>query len=216
LRVTSRGLGDVYKRQDAACVAILPGSRHGEVTRLSEDFAQTIAWLIEQQPSMCFVAPMANVEVKRIFTAALEDAGILSKVLVLDGQSQSAMIASDVVLLASGTATLEATLIKRPMVVAYRLSQLTTWLLKGLGMVKTAYFSQPNLLANKSLVPEYFNEQVRADVLGPSILKQLQREDRVLLDAEYVSIHEQLRQNASEQAARAVVELLQSWASSKQ
>ena len=133
---------------------------------------------------------------------------MLSKVLVLDGQSQQAMIASDVVLLASGTATLEATLIKRPMVVAYRLSQLTTWLLKGLGMVKTAYFSQPNLLANKLLVPEYFNEQVRADILGPALLNQLQRTDRTALEAEYVSIHEQLRRDASEQAARAVAELL--------
>ena len=190
------------------CIAVLPGSRQGEVTRLGLDFARTIAWLIEQQPSMCFVAPMANREVKRVFTEALEQVGMLSKVLVLDGQSQQAMIASDVVLLASGTATLEATLIKRPMVVAYRLSQLTTWLLKGLGMVKTAYFSQPNLLANKLLVPEYFNEQVRADILGPALLNQLQRTDRTALEAEYVSIHEQLRQDASEQAARAVAELL--------
>lgn len=194
---------------DIACVAVLPGSRHGEVTRLGDDFAQTIAWLIQQQPSMCFVAPMANIQVKRVFTSALERAGVLSKVLLLDGQSQQAMIASDVILLASGTATLEATLIKRPMVVAYRLSQLTTWLLKGLRMVKTAYFSQPNLLANKPLVPEYFNEQVRAEVLGPAILKQLQRPDRSVLEAEFLSIHEQLRQRASEQAARAVAELLQ-------
>mgnify|MGYP006281692521 CR=1 FL=1 len=191
------------------CVAVLPGSRQGEANSLSDDFAQTIAWLIQKQPTMCFVAPMANATVRRVFTAALDRVGVLSNVMLLDGQSQQAMIASDVVLLASGTATLEATLIKRPMVVAYRLSKFTTWLLRGLGMVKTTYFSQPNLLASKPLVPEYLNEQVRSDVLGPAILAQLHREDRSELEAEFLSIHQQLRQHASEKAASAIAELLQ-------
>ena len=194
---------------ESVCVAVLPGSRHGEVARLSDDFARTIAWLVRHQPDLRFVAPMSNDTARKLFTQALQQAGVLSQVLLLDGQAQQAMIASDVVLLASGTATLEAALVKRPMVVAYRLSTLTTLLLKGLGIVKTRFFSQPNLLANRELVPEYFNEQVRADILGPAVLDQLVRKDRVTLDEEYVRIHQQLRQDASEQAARAIVQLIQ-------
>jgi lipid-A-disaccharide synthase len=74
--------------------------------------------------------------------------------------------------------------------------------------MKAKYFSQPNLLADKALVPEFFNEQVRAEVLGPAILSQLDRPDRAELDAAFMQIHQQLRQNASQQAAAAIVELL--------
>jgi lipid-A-disaccharide synthase len=93
-------------------------------------------------------------------------------------------------------------------VVAYRLGGLTTFLLKTLGLMKAKFFSQPNLLADKALVPEFYNEQVRAEILGPAVLAQLDRPDRAELDASFMSIHHQLRQNASAQAAAAIVELL--------
>lgn len=195
---------------DAPCVAVLPGSRQGEVTQLGDDFARTIAWLLMREPSMQFIAPMANSKARGVFAAALQRAGVLDRVKLLDGQAQTAMMASDAILLASGTATLEATLVKRPMVVAYRLGTLTTFLLKHLGMMKAPFFSQPNLLAGKALVPEFFNEQVTAEVLGPAVLAQLQRHDLAQLEAEFMHIHQQLRQNASEQAAQAIVELLAS------
>lgn len=193
---------------DALCIAVLPGSRQGEVNRLGEDFARTIAWLKQQRPGCCVLAPMANAQVRAAFVLALTHAGVDNDVRLLDGQAQQAMIASDVVLLASGTATLEATLCKRPMVVAYRLGKLTTFLLKTLGLMKSRFFSQPNLLADRALVPEFYNEQVRAEVLGPAILTQLDRPDRAELDASFMNIHMQLRQNASQQAAAAIVELL--------
>jgi lipid-A-disaccharide synthase len=193
---------------DVLLLAVLPGSRQGEVTQLAQDFADTIAWLRQQRPTLQAVAPMANARARAIFQQALQQAGVLQHVQLLDGQAQAAMIASDVVLLASGTATLEATLCKRPMVVAYRLSKLTTWLFKTLNLMKAKYFSQPNLLADKQLVPEFFNEQVRAEVLGPAVLAQLERPDRAELEAGFMRIHQQLRQNASEQAAAAIVELL--------
>ncbi|MGD9841927.1 MAG: lipid-A-disaccharide synthase [Steroidobacteraceae bacterium] len=199
---------DLGLSPDALCVAVLPGSRRGEVLSLSDDFASTIVWLLRQQPQMCFVAPMANAMARELFTQALQRAGVLSKVLVIDGQSQQAMIASDVVLLASGTATLEAALLKRPMVVAYRIGKLTTFLLKGLGIVKTTYFSQPNLLTNTAWVPEFFNNEVRAELLGPALLAQFDRPDLVQLNAAFTCIHQQLRQNASAQAAQAIKELL--------
>ena len=118
------------------------------------------------------------------------------------------MAASDVVLLASGTATLEATLVKRPMVVAYRLSLLTSFLLKTLKLFKAPFFAQPNLLAGRQVVPEYFNDEVRADVLGPAVLEQLERADRDQLVQTFTSIHETLRRDASARAADAIVELM--------
>jgi len=195
---------------DAVCVAVLPGSRQGEVNLLGADFARTIKWLAERREKMVFVAPMANQRVRELFAVAIKQAGVEREVQLLDGHAQQAMTASDAVLLSSGTATLEATLVKRPMVVAYRLGKLTTFLLKNLGLMKAPFFSQPNLLAGRALVPEFYNEQVRADILGPAVLAQLERDDRAVLEESFKQIHLQLRQNASEQAAQAIVELLNS------
>jgi lipid-A-disaccharide synthase len=134
---------------------------------------------------------------------------VRDKVHIIDGRAQDVMAASDVILLASGTATLEATLVKRPMVVAYRLGTLTSFLLKRLKLFKAPFFSQPNLLAGRALVPEFFNETVRADVLGPAVLAQLERADRAELIQAFTVIHETLRRGASEQAADAIIQLMQ-------
>ena len=189
-------------------VALLPGSRHGEVARLSPDFAATVAWLSQQRPGLKFVAALANEGAHRTFAAALTAADVRDRVTLVDGNAQQVMAASDVVLLASGTATLEATLVKRPMVVAYRLSLLTTFLLKTLKLFKAPYFAQPNLLAGRQVVPEYFNAEVRAAVLGPAVLTQLERADRDQLVQTFASIHETLRRDASARAAEAIVALL--------
>jgi lipid A disaccharide synthetase len=119
-----------------------------------------------------------------------------------------AIAASDAVLLSSGTATLETALVKRPMVVAYRVAPLTGWLLRDLKLVKTEFFSQPNLLAGRALVPEFFQEQVRPEVLGPAVLAQLERPDHDDLIEAFEAIHASLRRDASERAAEAVLELL--------
>jgi lipid-A-disaccharide synthase len=139
---------------------------------------------------------------------AREVPSIRDRVTLMSGHAQQVMAASDAVLLASGTATLEATLVKRPMVVAYRLGWLTSFLLKHLKLFKAPFFSQPNLLAGRELVPEYFNAEVRADVLGPAVLEQLGRADREQLVQTFTSIHETLRRDASARAADAIVELL--------
>jgi lipid-A-disaccharide synthase len=189
-------------------VALLPGSRQGEVARLSPDFAATVAWLHRQRTELRFIAALANEGARRTFAVALETAGVRDRVTLVDGNAQQVMAASDVVLLASGTATLEATLVKRPMVVAYRLSLLTTFLLKTLKLFKAPFFAQPNLLAGRQVVPEYFNDEVRAGVLGPAVLTQLERADRDQLVQTFASIHETLRRDASARAAEAIVELL--------
>jgi len=117
------------------------------------------------------------------------------------------MAASDAVLVASGTATLEAMLVKRPMVVAYRLGALTSFLLRDLGLMRAPYFAQPNLLAGRGLVPEYFNEQVTAEVLGPAVLQQLDRRDRSGLVETFTELHRTLRRDASARAAEAILQL---------
>jgi lipid-A-disaccharide synthase len=194
--------------REGAYVALLPGSRQGEVARLSPDFAATVAWLQRQRPGLKFIAALANDTARRTFTASLDAAGVRERVTLVDGNAQQVMAASDVVLLASGTATLEAMLVKRPMVVAYRLSALTTFLLKTLKLFKAPFFAQPNLLAGRQVVPEYFNDEVRADVLGPAVLMQFERADRDQLVQTFAAIHQTLRRDASASAAEAIVELL--------
>lgn len=189
-------------------VALLPGSRQGEVNRLGPEFAATAAWLREQRPGLGFIAAMANARVRRSFEAALAHTRMLPHVRIFDGQSQQVMAASDAVLLASGTATLEATLVKRPMVVAYKLGALTSFLLQRLGLFKAPFFAQPNLLAGRAVVPEFFDGEVRAEVLGPAVLQQLDREDRAELVSTFTQIHHTLRRGASARAAEAIHRLL--------
>jgi lipid-A-disaccharide synthase len=193
-------------------IAVLPGSRQGEVSRLSPDFVETMAWLHEQRPQLRFIAALANDPARHTFEAALDrgaQPSLRDRLTLVNGHAQTVMAASDVVLLASGTATLEATLVKRPMVVAYRLGMLTSFLLKHLKLFKAPFFAQPNLLAGRALVPEFFNAEVRAEVLGPAVLQQLERADRDQLVQTFASIHETLRRDASARAADAIVELLE-------
>lgn len=191
------------------CIALLPGSRMGEVSRLAPDFAATVEWIKHRRPDVRFIAAMADKRIRTLFEAALITVGVRDRVRLFDGRAQEVMAASDAILLASGTATLEALLVKRPMVVTYRLGVLTSFLLKHLKLFKAPFFAQPNLLAGRALVPEYFNKDVRADVLGPALLAQLGRADRAELVQTFTRIHETLRRDASSRAAEAVVELLQ-------
>ncbi len=197
------GLGD-----GGTVVAVLPGSRRAEVGRLGPPFAATIAWLALRRPDLRFVAAMAGDAARASFTESLAMQAPGVEVHVIDGRAQDCMAASDAVLLASGTATLEATLVKRPMVVAYRVAPLTNWLLRGLKLVKTEYFSQPNLLGGRALVPEFYQGQVRPEVLGPAILQQLERPDLRELTEAFGDIHLALRREASARAAEAILELV--------
>jgi lipid-A-disaccharide synthase len=191
-----------------AVVSVLPGSRRAEVGRLGPPFAATVAWLASRRPDVRFVAAMASDAARQAFTASLATHAPGVEVRVVDGRAEECMAASDAVLLASGTATLEATLVKRPMVVAYRVAPLTNWLLRGLGLVKTEFFSQPNLLAGRALVPEFYQSAVRADVLGPALLGQLERQDLPGLVRAFTDIHLALRRDASARAAEAILELV--------
>jgi lipid-A-disaccharide synthase len=190
----------------APVVAVLPGAV-GARSQARRPFARTMAWLHDARPGIEFVAPMANAGARAVFELALAAHAPGVNVRLVDGRAQDALTAADAVLVASGTATLETALVKRPMVVAYRVAPLTGWLLREMGLVKTDYFSQPNLLAGRKLVPEFFQEQVRPEVLGPAVLGQLERSDRAELVAAFAEIHRTLRRDASARAAEAILEL---------
>lgn len=196
---------------DALVIALLPGSRRGEVGRLADDFAATARWLIERRPGLRFVAPMASSATRAIFAASLARSAPQAEVLMLDGQAQAALIAADAVMVASGTASLEAALCKRPMVVVYRLGAITTWILRRLNLVKSKFFSQPNLLADRPLVGEYFQDQIVPERIGAELLMWLDDAPRrIALEQAFLRIHQDLKRGASARAAQAIVSLVRS------
>jgi len=194
----------------AEIVALLPGSRQGEVARLAADFAATARWLAEQRPRLQFLAPMASPQTREIFAEVLRRAAPQVEVRLLDGQAQKALAAADAALVASGTASLEAALSKRPMIVVYRLGAMTAWILRRLNLVKSKFFSQPNLLADRRVVGEYFQEQIVPAVIGAELLAWLDdAARRAILEQEFLAIHIDLKRDASARAAQAILALLQ-------
>ncbi|EKE84837.1 lipid-A-disaccharide synthase [Idiomarina xiamenensis] len=191
---------------DGPLLALLPGSRQGEIARMAPVFLQAVARLQQQLPRLQVVAPMVSGARKTQFQQLLKSYPQLNIALV-DGQSRTVMAAADAVLMTSGTVTLEAMLIKRPMVVAYRFSWLSYHLIKRL--FKAEFFSLPNLLAGRQLVPELVQHQVSPASLVDELLPLLQQPQSELL-ATFAQLHQQLQGNANEVAATVVEELCQS------
>jgi lipid-A-disaccharide synthase len=191
----------------SALVALLPGSRMGEVERLGADFVRAAAWVGERRPQIQFVAPMASPRIRNAFEKKIAEVPNAPRITVLDGQAQRVLAAADAVLVASGTATLETLLSRRPMVVAYRFSAITAFVVRSLGLVKVANFSQPNLLIGRSLVPEFLQEQVTSPALGAALLRVLEDQDfHAELDREFLRVHETLRCGGADRAATAILE----------
>lgn len=193
-------------------VGLLPGSRLSEVQRLGPLFAQTAQRLAEVRPELGFVAPMANGGIHRLFRQQLAESAPDVPVTLLDGRSREAMAASDAVLLASGTASLEAMLLKRPMVVAYRLATVTHFIIKGLGLLRLDRYALPNLLAGRDLVPEYMQREARPERLATAVLEMLDLspERRSELNDAFRDLHLELRLDSSRRAADEIVRLLAS------
>ncbi|MDR9861691.1 lipid-A-disaccharide synthase [Pseudomonas baetica] len=187
---------------DGPLVALMPGSRGGEVARLGALFLDTAERLRAMRPGLRFVMPCANAERRAQIEALL--AGRDLPVTLLDGQSHLALAACNAVLIASGTATLEALLYKRPMVVAYRLAPLTFWILKR--MVKSPYVSLPNLLAQRLLVPELLQDDATVEALAQTVSPLIEGGEEQTRG--FDEIHRTLRLDASNQAADAVLNLI--------
>ena len=195
---------------DAAVVALLPGSRLGEVRRLAAAFVIAAARIAQLRPGRYrFIAPMASAASRELFAREAAQVPGAPEISVLAGGAQQALAAADGAIVASGTATLETLLTGRPMVVAYRFSGLTAFVVRALGLVKVRYFSQPNLLAGKALVPEFLQEQVNGPALADALLKQLEEPAKVReLQDEFASIHRRLRLGGAGRAADAILSLL--------
>ncbi len=201
---------------DAPVLAVLPGSRLGEIRRLGGEFARAAGLVAAAVPGLRVIAPMANAACRQAFEGVLAQgavgaasAAMAPVVEILDGCAHEAMLAADVVLLASGTAALEALLAKRPMVVGYRVAALTAFLVRVLGLMKVERYSLPNVLAGEPLVPELIQDQCTAERLAQAVLAYF-REPALgaALLPKYAAIHRSLRQGASERAADAVVALV--------
>ena len=196
-------------------LAVLPGSRVGEIERLGADFLAAAVRVLAVVPTLQIVVPMANPQARIAFDrvlAAHPDAAALSLVLrTIVGHARTLMVASDVVLLASGTATLEGMLAKRPMVVGYRIAALTHAIVRGMGMLKVDRYSLPNVLAGDTIVPELMQGDCTPDKLAAAVLHWMRDPAAVAaLQPRFRALHAQLRCDASARAADAVAELVAS------
>lgn len=187
-------------------LALLPGSRLSEIKQLGKDFLDAGALLKKSIPKLTVIAPMANPRARAAFTAQMTPEHSL---LLFDGQAQLVLQAADAVVVASGTAALEAALARKPMLVAYRLNALTYWLARKLGLLKAKYFSLPNKLAERALVSELEQHGLTPQAIAEAIAPALTHGAPAELLRDYQDIHLSLRRNASQSAARAIAQLLE-------
>lgn len=191
-------------------VALLPGSRPSEVKQLLQPFLQTAQWLHQRRRDVHFVLPAASAalfEQIRLSAAALVggETGALP-LTIASGRSHDALAAADAVLVASGTATLETALFRRPMVIAYRVNWLSYRIMKR--MAYLPYVGLPNILCGRAVVPEFLQADVRPDAMGEALLRQLEdARHREAITEQFGALHESLRCDCATRAAQAILEL---------
>lgn len=197
-----------YTEEDKI-IAVLPGSRRGELAHIAPEIIRAMKKIHEKISGVQFITPLVNAARREQFEVQLQT--ILGKQLLdfpwlrMDGHSHEVMAVSDCVVLTSGTATLEAMLLKKPMVVVYKWAQLTHRLISP--FVKTPFVALPNILANKYLVPELIQHNCTSEKIVDALLTQLNLKSTQALQQEFLTLHQQLRKHASETAASAIVEV---------
>jgi len=187
-------------------IAVLPGSRKAEVGALGPRFSDTIRWLQQRNAAMQFVVPAASEELKGRLDTMLEQAGVdRSRVFITQGHSHDCLEAADAVLVAGGTATLEAMLFGKPMVIAYKVPWLTEWITRRKALIP--YFGLPNILAGKHVVPEFVQEGVVAEKLGPALMAFLDDPARVSALAErFAALRATLQRDTAGLVAEAIAD----------
>ena len=192
----------------ATVVAILPGSRISELNYHTAPFIGAARILAQRDPSIQFITPMAGEKQRQHFAGLLQQLGLQDVPLrVVDGQSHAVIAAADAVLVASGTATLEVALFKKPMVVAYRLMWATWQIVRHL--LTTRWCALPNILTQESLVPEFLQAQVTPEALAEALWQQLQDEtNRNALRQRFLELHHALLRNTAEESAQAVLQVM--------
>lgn len=196
---------------DGELVAILPGSRAGEVARLGGVLADAARRLLARRPGIRFVTPAATPALRVVIERQLANAGVADSFSVLDGNSETAMMAADVVLLASGTAALESALLGKPTIATYRLAPVTHAIAIGMRLVKLDYYTLPNLLTETPLVPEFMQKNAEPGAIADAVAGMLDDpERRRFIRNEFAKLRTELALNADQRAADAVIELAQS------
>lgn len=195
---------------DEKCyVALLPGSRMAELERLSDLFILTAVECVKQFPDIEFLIPFSSDKTRQYFQHRIDQLDAQLPITMFSGQSRVVMAASDVILLASGTATLEAMLLKKPMVVAYKLANFTMWFLKKFRILKASLYSLPNILAGREVVSEYIQHDATVENLSVALIKLLNDKtgNQELVEL-YTDMHESLRLDASQRAADSILNMV--------
>jgi lipid-A-disaccharide synthase len=197
-----------HLENDEKVVCLMPGSRGSEVEKLAPVFIQAAELVKQRNNKVRFILPAANDARKQQIEQYLAEASPAVNIEVIDGNSKTCMQAADVILLASGTATLEGMLLKKPMIVSYIVAPLTAMIMRRL--LKQDFISLPNLLAGREVVPEILQEQATAENLAKAVNERLEDEDLIhQLQETFLFIHKQLKRDANEQAANAIINLIE-------
>ena len=193
---------------DARVVTIMPGSRMGELKYLVEPFVAAAKLLAQRDPRLVFVAPMAGERQRAFYTQIVEKAGLADvPVRLLDGQSHEAIAAADAVLVASGTATLEVALFKKPMTIAYKVMEASWQIMRHMGY--QPWIGLPNILAREFVVPEYLQHAATPQALADSVWRQLDDPaGREALARRFTDMHHSLLRNSAEASADAVLRVI--------
>jgi lipid-A-disaccharide synthase len=186
-------------------IALMPGSRRRELKAMLPPMLQTADWCLGRRPDLGFVSSVLTREAEDMVHAAREAAGLSSLPLtVFRDRTEDVLAAADAALLTSGTVTLEAMLLKRPMVVTYRVNRLSYPLLRRL--IRVDHVALPNILCGREVVPEFLQQDCVPGKMGPALLDWLADENKVReLEAAFLDVHRQLRRNASDSAAAAIL-----------
>lgn len=193
---------------DQRLLAVLPGSRGGEVGKMAPVLTKTMARLRRRMPNLAFVIPAANPKVRALLEASLGPAGIPPDVHIFDGRMREVVRAADAALVTSGTATLETMLLGTPFAVAYKASPFTEWLLRGLGLLKIQHVALPNILAGREVASELLQDEAQPEALSAAACRLLLRHHWAQRQrTAFAPLAQQLDQPSGELGAQAVLQL---------
>lgn len=194
--------------EHARVVTVMPGSRMAEIKYLAEPFTAAVKLLAARDPSVQFIAPMAGARQKAYFTELVAKAGLQDVPLqLIDGESHACIAAADAVLAASGTATLEVALYKKPMVIAYKVMRASWEIMRHMGYLP--WIGLPNILAREFVVPEFLQHAATPQALADAVWFQLTDEaNRARLVQRFTDMHHSLLRDSAEASARAVLDVI--------
>ncbi len=193
-------------KSEGHCIALLPGSRLSEVEKLSEPMLDAANILTRRFPDIIFLMPATTEQIASHFTSVLRNYSNVN-CRIFSNHSKDVMAAADVVVCASGTATLEVMLVNRPMVVCYRLASMTYKMAMWFKLVKSRFFSLPNILSAEALVPELLQDEVTGQRIAEEVVRWLDQPELCIdLKSRFDLLHQQLKIDAAASAARVVIQ----------